>query len=85
MDEWLRGSTTGLAEVPKGSFWKSEIGSVFEVTETWPSIGGTTLPRFTLKHLSLEKEYVWNYNEMRASRLKEITPEEVPLALLGGS
>lgn len=75
----------GIAELPTGTHLASEYGNVYEVTHVWPSIGGTTHPKFTLKHLQSEEEFVWTYNDIRYHRLKTIEPEEVPLALLGGA
>lgn len=85
MDSVWKRTYIGIAEVPKGTFWLSETGSVFEVTKVYPSIGGSTWPVFTLKHLRSGEDYDWNYNEMRANRLKQIDTEEVPLALLGAA
>jgi len=70
--------------VPLGSFWQGEV-YVYEVTETWPSIGGTTFPKFRLTRLNEGTDLICNYNEMRANRLKQIDPEEVPMALLGAA
>lgn len=72
--------------VALGSFWTHDgFGSVYKVTNMWPSIGGVTQPEFTLLHIRTGEEYVRNYAEMRNAGLKQIDAEDMPLAVLGGS
>ena len=78
-------SQLGIEALPVGTCLKSETGGIYEVTQVWPSIGGSTPPQFTLKHLLSGEEYVCNYNDVRYHRLKTIPQEEVPLALLGAA
>ena len=66
-----------------GDFWAHEDGAVFEVTQIYPSIGGSTRIKYGLKHLRTDNVYTWNANEVLGLRLKPCPPEDVELKLLG--
>lgn len=69
-----------------GDFWVSSTGgTVFEVANIYPSLGGTTRVKYGFKCLNYDREYVWNANEVMALLLKPIDPEDVPMALLGAA
>lgn len=74
-----------LYKLRKGTYLQSEYGNAYVVVTVWPSIGGTTEVRFTLRHLQSDEEFTWNFNEMRYHRLKYLEPKDVPLLLLGAT
>jgi hypothetical protein len=75
-------TTLGEDCLSVGTYLQSEYGNAYEIVTIWPSIGGTTDKRFTLRHLQSDEEFTWNYNEMRYHRLKTLNPEDLPLLLL---
>lgn len=75
-----------LVHVEVGSFWEHKrYGSVYEVIERYPSIGGTTSPEFTLRHIRTDETYVRSYADMCIAGLEPLDSKDVPMALLGGS
>lgn len=70
--------------VPVGSFWGHKAyGSVYKVISKWPSLGGTTHAEITLRHIRTGEVYTRTYRAMCDVGLKQLDPEDVPMALLG--
>ena len=78
-------TTLGEDCLTVGTYLQSQYGNAYEIVTIWPSIGGTTDKRFVLKHLQSDEEFTWNFSEMRFHRLKPLSPEELPLLLLGAA